>query len=567
MKLLFKAMFASLGLLSIARRTVEFFNRSRHRHANEQICEVRKLETALGERIKESFSSLPENENALIFGTTHISHVIVQLPILTGLRLAGYVPIVLLSNRSRWIERGYRSLGCSEFVYLEDHLENGPNEKAIEAVEGVSRIKDLLELEYLGARSGRFALSTLMRTMRVGDPDLQDEAVRNLLKQHLSSSFNAVEAAGRIIEITRPSLGLFNERGYTPFGEVFDAVLKGGGECILWCAAHKDGFLILKRFNRTNVEQNHFSLSDESWNKIKSMPWVSGHWSRLRSEIEGCYRSGQWFSEVGTQFDKTFPNKSDLISSLGLDPDKKTAVIFAHIFWDATFFWGEDLFDNYEDWLIHMVKAAAKNPHLNWLVKIHPGNTVKDHRDGYTGENPEVVAIRSTLGDTQTNVRVIPPESEISTLSLFDIMNYCVTVRGSIGMESACRGIPVITAGTGRFDQRGFTIDSNSREECLSLISRLHEIEPMTTEQTELARRFTYGVFVVRPLKLESVDYGFRRNETADLFAKVSPGLETDIGSKPDVVLITDWIQSGREDYLDQSELEVSIQTGSLEIP
>ena len=42
-----------------------------------------------------------------------------------------------------------------------------------------------------------------------------------------------------------------------------------------------------------------------------------------------------------------------------LDPERKTAAIFSHILYDATFFYGESLFADYEEWLVEAVRAAG----------------------------------------------------------------------------------------------------------------------------------------------------------------------------------------------------------------
>ncbi|MBI3392624.1 MAG: hypothetical protein HY039_05490 [Nitrospirae bacterium] len=104
----------------------------------------------------------------------------------------------------------------------------------------------------------------------------------------------------------------------------------------------------------------------------------------LHRELSENYRSGEWYSEVGTQFEKRFFAADELCRMLRLDPPKKTAVIFPHIVWDGTFFYGTDLFENYEEWLVETVRAACGNDRVNWLVKIHPANVVKNARDGWS---------------------------------------------------------------------------------------------------------------------------------------------------------------------------------------
>ena len=54
-----------------------------------------------------------------------------------------------------------------------------------------------------------------------------------------------------------------------------------------------------------------------------------------------------------------------------------------------------------------------------------------------------------------------------------------MTVRGTVGCELACYGIPVITAGNGRYSDEGFTIDPKSKEELYKYIENLGKIEKL----------------------------------------------------------------------------------------
>ena len=74
-------------------------------------------------------------------------------------------------------------------------------------------------------------------------------------------------------------------------------------------------------------------------------------------------------------------------------------------------------------------------------------------------EPAEVIALRRHIKELPPHVFFIPAESPISTFSFFGVMDYCLTVRGTIGIEAARMGIPVLTAGTGRYDRKGFTIN------------------------------------------------------------------------------------------------------------
>ena len=48
-------------------------------------------------------------------------------------------------------------------------------------------------------------------------------------------------------------------------------------------------------------------------------------------------------------------------------------------------------------------------------------------------------------------------------LFFFQNIDFALTVRGTVGCELACYGVPVITAGTGRYSHQGFTVDPSKR--------------------------------------------------------------------------------------------------------
>jgi hypothetical protein len=98
----------------------------------------------------------------------------------------------------------------------------------------------------------------------------------------------------------------------------------------------------------------------------------------------------------------------------------------------------------------------------------------------------------------------------MNALSVFAVMDYCVTVRGTVGIEAARLGVPVLTAAAARYSGRGFTVDSRTPAEYLARLASIQELPPLSAAERELAERFAYAMFVLRPLVMHSVvwDYG-----------------------------------------------------------
>ena len=260
---------------------------------------------------------------------------------------------------------------------------------------------------------------------------------------------------------------------------------------------------MLKRYTSTNRDHDINSLSDASWRLVRKMHWSADRSEKLKREMSTGYVRRDWYNDVGSQINKRLLDIDAVRNRLGLDPLRKTAFIFPHIAYDASFGRGGDLFASYDEWLIETVKAACANEELQWVVRIYPGHAFK--RVDRRRKNDEEDTLRMRFGRLPKHVLLVPARSGISTLSLFPVMDYCLTVRGTVGLEAACRGIPVLTGGTGRYDRKGFTIDSATSQQYLARMARLQDISPLSLAQVELAERFAYGLFLLRPLPLSSI--------------------------------------------------------------
>jgi len=315
-----------------------------------------------------------------------------------------------------------------------------------------------------------------------------------------------VVAAERALTRERPSVVLMLEKGVSPMAELFGVCVREGIPVVQYAGAQKTDWYALKRYSASNATDHPFSLDETTWRAVQTMPWTGAQDREIVAELEQAYRGGTWFDRKFLNDGKRIKTASDVRQQLGLDPSRKTAVVFSHVLWDATFFYGTGLFDDYETWLLATVRAACANPRLNWVIKLHPDLVWKLKYEGYTGELRDVIAMRGAIGSLPDHVHLVLPDTDISTFSFFDVADYCLTVRGTIGIEMACHGVPVLTAGTGRYSVLGFTIESASAPEYLNRLAALETLPPMSLGAIELARRYAYAVFHCRPWRLRSFE-------------------------------------------------------------
>ena len=477
-------------------------------------------------------------------------YVMMQLPVLLGMAAAGIAPVAMLPSRaSRTVRRLYSACGVRRFASWDLRADTSGAREVVRALMDCRSQEDVLELNWRGIRVGQYAVSTLMRRRREGHIDPQSPGVRDELRLLLEQTLDHSAAAFAMVEAWQPTTVALVDRGYTPEGPLFDVCMARGIKPITFNAAHRDNTLMLKRYDAGNFDVHPSSLSAETWSRLKTMPWSETCWDAVRSELEFCYGSGQWYGEVGTQFQARPASREDLIARLDLAPKKRTVLLFPHIFWDATFFWGKDVYVDYEAWFRRSAQAAWANDTVNWVIKLHPANLVKNTRDGVDAQFSELEVLNE-LGSPPPHVTILPANTDVSTLSLLSVGDICLTVRGTVGIEAAAFGLRVLTAGTGRYDGLGFTMDCRTRAEYEQALERLDTLPMPSEREIELARRYAYGLLLLRPLALKTIRFGYARDANATLQIDIDGSAYAAPLAAPDTQAVQAWLRGDAEDFV-----------------
>jgi len=451
--------------------------------------------------------------------------------------------------------------GVRQFTTLEQFLgEDGKERARREAerlLETARTSSDVKALAFRGAGVGRQAFSTLSRHLHDGAVDVADPESRRMLATFLEMAVRTSLAADALLGDVEPELVLFNERNYAAEGPLSDLALERGLNVIQFVSGFEDDALVFKRYTRETKGLHPRSLSDESWQRVVAVDWDADDDRVLDEDFAHRY-DGTTFLARWNQAGTEQLSRGEIVEQLGLDPKRTTAVVFSHILWDANMFYGRDLFEDQEEWFVETLRAAAANDRVNWIIKLHPANVWKLRRDGYEGELDEEDAIHRRVGPLPEHVHVLPPDTNIGTFSLFDATDYGVTIRGSVGFELPCFGVPVLTAGTGFYSGRGFTVDSETAEEYLGRLERIEELPPPTREQVTLARKHAHALFRLRQTHFTSFRSKYRdldqidRNHPFEATVELAVGTAEELARAEDLRRFGEWAADSRAlDYLE----------------
>lgn len=418
-------------------------------------------------------------------------------------------------------------------------------------------IAELKQQTYRGASIPLNAIASLTATRPDGMIERNDRFYRDLAKM-LRRSALLMNAAEQVYEAVQPTLILSQEKGFVGTCESFYAAMRREIDYVQWVSCHEPESIMFKRYRPETTREHPFSVSESTWRRVRRAPWHERVRDAVFDEFERGYKSGEWFKYKRLANDQRFADREALTRQLGLDPRKKTAVIYSHILNDANLFYGRDLFvGGYEEWLVETVRAASANRNVNWVLKLHPANVFRNARIGYTGEYGELVALRNAFGAVPDFLTIVRPEEKVSPLSFFRLTDWGITVRGTVGVELPCFGVPVVTAGTGRYSGKGFTVDSSTRAEYLERISTIDRIPPLTAEQVRLGILHAYVVFRARPARYDAAlrdsypdEKGARQRNLALRLASVPEVL-----AHPQIQHITNFLASAEEDFLDHDAI------------
>jgi hypothetical protein len=481
-----------------------------------------------------------------------------------GLRLAGWRVVFLLRDRAiRHAEAWLTSAGFDEVVYFSDYHTPTPAEEAARLKDEIraagTEFEQVKSWRFRGCLIGPQILASISRKIFSAGFDVTAPDVSGRIDGQLNACIEYVFTAEKCLTALAPQLVLVNEANYTYFACLVDTAIPRGIRTVQFVQPNREDAMFFWWLDPSTRRMHPASVSAATMERLRDLPWTDRREQEVRDIFAARY-GGKWYLQNRNQVGVREKTRDEVCADLHLDPAKPLAVVFSSVLWDANLFYGVDLFKDNGEWFIETLRAACANRAVNWLIKLHPVNTWKRELEGVSGELAETRMIREQIGDLPPHVKLLLPDCGISTFSLFQQADCGVIVRGTSGMEMPCFGKPVVTAGTGRYSGRGFTIDPADRTEYLAVLGRLQDIPPLDPATVLLAKKHLYAAFCLRPWVFRSFVATMRPPKGAgDLdYATFRPAVRSleEVYANRDLAKLTAWMTAGEApDYLDEDLL------------
>lgn len=346
---------------------------------------------------------------------------------------------------------------------------------SIQLYNRVKSLKDLENLKFKGILIGDLIYDSYIRLYNHSHTPKKDV----ILFQLITKSLNLVYKYFRYFRSNKVEISIAGDKCYLFHGIFLRVALTNNSKCFYFTGRTLKPYNDpLEKVHKHHPEMDIKTLEDNYKNYDVETEISLYFKKRFNGNIDEI--------DVISAFkDKKSVSKADLIKNLELDPNKKNATIFPHATKDFPHV-TKCIYQDYYQWLLNILVIVKNNSKVNWLIKPHPTSYLFG----------EVGLVEKLMFQLEVNNVVVIPK-EISTSSVIELTDICLTVCGTCGLEMGCFGKPTVNAGNSLYSGYGFNYEAPNRETYIEMINNIDTLQPLNKDQIRAAKLVAFHIFVM----------------------------------------------------------------------
>jgi len=174
-----------------------------------------------------------------------------------------------------------------------------------------------------------------------------------------------------------------------------------------------------------------------------------------------------------------------------IDRSRKIVSLYTNVIWDAQILYQGNAFRDIFDWLVLTIEEFGKNVNVWVVIRIHPAES----KGGLPTNQPMLPEINNYFKTLPPNVRIIPPESDISSYTLARESIANIIYGTKMGLEIALMKKPLIVCGETFSRNKGYGIDINDKETYIRLLKDIHNYNFEADAEKRFERAMKYAHF------------------------------------------------------------------------
>lgn len=341
-----------------------------------------------------------------------------------------------------------------------------------------------------GISVGEHAYAGTLRYFASGNLDDQEmgEAV---LRRYLEASILTMNAINELTSRYHYHSSCFNHGIYCPHGIISEVLRSRGVKVSTWNIAYRRKCFIFSHddtyhhtlLNEPNSNWENIEFNDKAKKRILTY---------LKSRLKGS-KDWIWFHE------KPQESFSIINETLGLDLSKPIIGMLTNVMWDAQLHYEANAFPDMLSWVFETIEYFIGRADLQLVIRIHPAEV----RGTLPSKQPLLKEIHKRWPTLPDNVKVIEPESQISTYAIMAQCDSVIIYGTKTGVELTSVGIPVIVAGEAWIRNKQVTRDANSVEDYLKILETLPLGRRLDEKTQTRALKYAFHFFYRRMIPLQ----------------------------------------------------------------
>jgi len=347
--------------------------------------------------------------------------------------------------------------------------------------------EELLNYQYLGVNVGAHARFSAIRYFLFGKLDLNDPKQVVVLREKLIYAMIVTKVAMEVANKENPSTVFMLHGVYSSWGPFVEYFRLRGIEIIIYNnMPPRFGYFIFNRNNRTNG-----LISKKEWEIFSKKPLLK----RQEKEITE-YLKERMSGKIGEHkmYQDNFDNqfyKKEILSSLFKENYKKRFVMYPNLAWDPAIEGKiSEIFDDVFSWIDATIEFFKQKKDYQLIIKPHPAELVWEKCSKGIADY-----ILEKHGRLPGNIVILKPDVSLSAYDLVDSNPIGLAFNGTIGLELAILGIPILVAANIHYRDAGVVKKAETMDEYLKLLEDPKELISFAKDNIELAKKYAYFYF------------------------------------------------------------------------
>ncbi len=403
--------------------------------------------------------------------------------------------------------------------------------KAVDSVAACSD-ENLGRFEFEGWKLGEWLGSSVASFLRSDSHGMHPEVIE-ARRRYLTGGIVALTASRRWIDAWRP-----------------DVLVVISGRHIFWRAAREIAQSRRIKVVCREMFNEAFDCHIYAVNSSCEDPAIPNAWAQARDTpltawqerlVDGYLKGLPAYARQVANDPVLEMRASVIRRELGLAPDRRMIALFTNVTWDLFVAERDSAFDGQMEWIAATLDFIRRHPEVDLVVRAHPAEIVPKFRT----RGRIIRQIEERFAPLPGNVRMIGPESTISSDVLRAMASLNLVYCASVGLEAIIAGQRVVICGNPYYARKGFSIDVESPVPYEGLLENHAAGKAVSAPpgSVDLARRFLY-LFRFR--------YGMRMGLTTDdvaatglkvsSFEQLEPGVSLALDTACDGILHRDEI-------------------------